>query len=197
MKTRRQQPTLRRDHCASAALHRVVGTVCACLLTMTASAQTAPATPAAVSPGATPAATPAAPVPYQPSLSDMMNIGVQPRHIKLWLAGTQGNWSYAAYELDELRNAFKRVARTTPVYRNLDMAKVTEAFTQEPLAALDAAIKARNLHAFRSAYETLTDRCNACHQGAEHDMVVVKVPNGDAYVDQEFRPVKGSGAHAP
>ena len=194
---RRRRPALPRVQRASAASYRTVGAVCACLLTMTAAAQTAPAAPAAAGPGATPAVTPAAPVPYQPSLSDMMNIGVQPRHIKLWLAGTQGNWNYATYELDELRNAFKRVARTTPVYRNLDMAKVLDTFTQEPLAALDAAIKARNLHAFRSAYETLTERCNACHLGAEHDMVVIKVPNGNAYVDQEFRPGKGSGAHAP
>jgi hypothetical protein len=32
-----------------------------------------------------------------------MTAFVQPRHIKLGLAGSERNWSYAAYELDQLR----------------------------------------------------------------------------------------------
>lgn len=128
------------------------------------------------------------PAPYQPSMSDLMNIGVQPRHIKLWLAGKQQNWTYAIYELDELRNAFARVGRTTPLYRTMDVPALIATFTQPSLSALDTAIKEHDAKAFTTAYRQLTDGCNACHQGMQHEMVVIKVPDANAYVDQEFRP---------
>jgi hypothetical protein len=46
---------------------------------------------------------PAQPPPtYRPGLGDLMTMTVQPRHIKLGLAGREKNWIYAAYELHEL-----------------------------------------------------------------------------------------------
>jgi hypothetical protein len=36
------------------------------------------------------------------ALGDLMTAFVQPRHIKLGLAGKEQNWPYAAYELDQL-----------------------------------------------------------------------------------------------
>ena len=151
------------------------------------------APPAAAAPAVAAAASPA-PVPYGPSFSDLMNIGVQPRHIKLWLAGRTRNWTYAAYELDELRNAFTRVARTVPVYRGLDVAAVFNAFMKQPLDALGSAIEKQDSAAYVAAYRTLTERCNACHQGSEHPMVVVRVPGDGAYPDQDFR---AAGQRAP
>lgn len=156
------------------------------LLALSQSQTPTAATPAPSALTATPT-----PAPYSPSMSDLMNIGVQPRHIKLWLAGKQQNWAYATYELDELRNAFTRVGRTIPVYRTLDIPTITTAFTKSSLDALDAAIKGHDSKAFNTAYRQLTDSCNACHQGAQHDMVVIKVPDTNAYADQEF----GAKAH--
>lgn len=134
--------------------------------------------------------TAAAAVPYLPSMSDLMNIGVQPRHIKLWMAGKEQNWVYAAYELSELRGAFARVGRTTPTYRTLDVPQVIVAYTQASMEALDQAIKAHDAKAFDKAYSELTASCNACHVGAEHSMVVIKVPNSSGFADQEFRAAK-------
>ena len=37
--------------------------------------------------------------PYHPGLGELMTAFVQPRHIKLGLAGNARNWPYAAYEL--------------------------------------------------------------------------------------------------
>src|ERR1700744_99565 len=54
---------------------------------------------------------------YHPSFGDLMTSAVQPRHIKLGIAGKARNWDYAAYEASELRNAFGRIGRTIPVYR--------------------------------------------------------------------------------
>jgi hypothetical protein len=53
----------------------------------------------------------AAPQAYRPGLGDLMTMTVQPRHTKLGLAGQEKNWTYAAYELHELEEAFERAAR--------------------------------------------------------------------------------------
>src|ERR1700687_4124690 len=52
--------------------------------------------------------------PYHPGLGDLMTAFVQPRHIKLGLAGSEQNWPYAAYELAELRESFGDVSRLVP-----------------------------------------------------------------------------------
>src|SRR5215475_6106295 len=57
--------------------------------------------------------------PYRPGLGDLMTMTVQPRHIKLALAGRQKNWTYAAYELHELEEAFDRVTRVWPQWRSV------------------------------------------------------------------------------
>jgi len=132
-------------------------------------------------------AAPAAPVPeYHPSMGDLMTMAIQPRHTKLGVAGRQKNWTYAAYELSELRNAFARVGRTIPSYRSTDTAALIEGMTREPLAALEKAIHDADANRFQAAYANLTAVCNACHRSQDHAMVVIKVPRGEPYPDQEF-----------
>ncbi|MEO6376548.1 MAG: hypothetical protein ABIO37_00880, partial [Caulobacteraceae bacterium] len=77
---------------------------------------------------------------YHPSMADMMTMAVQPRHIKLGLAGRFRNWSYAAFEASELRNAFGRIVRTIPVYSSTDTGEMINPMVKEPLAVLEAAI---------------------------------------------------------
>ena len=124
---------------------------------------------------------------YHPSLGDLMTLGVQPRHIKLGLAGEQKNWGYAAYELSELKNAFARVGRTVPVYRNVDMPGLIGGITSAPLDALDQAVRAKDAGKFASAYAALTSACNACHVSQEHAMIVIRNPTANTYPDQDFR----------
>jgi hypothetical protein len=148
---------------------------------MTATAQTVPTAAASSAPAATP--TPD----YHPSLGDLMTMAIQPRHTKLGLAGQQGNWPYAQYELSELRNAFARVARTIPIYRNIDMSAVIAGLTTEPLTAVERAIKAEDVRQFKTAYAALTTACNACHLSQDHAPVVIRVPATNPYPDQDFR----------
>jgi hypothetical protein len=140
-------------------------------------------------PGATASSAPAVtPTPdYHPSLGDLMTMAIQPRHTKLALAGEEGDWPYALYELSELRNAFARVARTVPIYRNIDMAAVIGALTTEPLQAVERAIKAQDAGQFKTAYAGLTTACNACHLSQDHAPVVIRVPTANPYPDQDFR----------
>ena len=123
------------------------------LLTLSAQASEAPAT--------TGTAPPTVMADYHPSMADLMNIGIQPRHTKLGLAGQYRNWTYAAYELNELRNAFNRVAKTLPVFNSADTAALVASMTQAPLADLDKAIKANDAAQFTTAYRHLTEACNA------------------------------------
>jgi len=125
---------------------------------------------------------------YHPSMGDLMTMSVQPRHIKLGLAGRQRNWAYASYELSELRNAFARIARTIPKYQSMDTADMVTALTKAPLDAIQQAILASDPSQFTSAYAQLTQACNACHKSQNHAPVVIKVPNGSMFPDQDFRP---------
>jgi hypothetical protein len=128
--------------------------------------------------------------PDHPGLGELMTAFVQPRHIKLGLAGTQQNWAYAAYELGELRETFDDVAELVPKHDNLAIPEMIGATMKEPLAALDKAIKDKNVEEFKAGYAQLTAGCNSCHQSANHPMIVIKVPTVSDFPDQEFRPQK-------
>jgi hypothetical protein len=133
---------------------------------------------------------PPAPEPYRPGLGDLMTMTVQPRHIKLLLAGHEQNWPYAKYELKELQEAFDRVARAVPGYKGLPLGGMIDAIAKGPMDELAKAIDAKDEVAFDAGYEKLTQGCNACHQAANVGMVVIKVPSGSSFPDQDFRPVK-------
>src|SRR5262249_57280029 len=78
---------------------------------------------------------------YRPSFGDLMTTAVQPRHIKLGLAGQERNWPYAAYELRELQGAFQRIAHAVPIYRATDMAALIRATTAAPMESATSSIK--------------------------------------------------------
>jgi hypothetical protein len=111
---------------------------------------------------------------------------VQPRHIKLGLAGSERNWPYVAYELDELRETFDDLAEIMPKYRNLSIPMITST-VKKPLAALDRAIKAKDAKQFADAYGQLTASCNDCHRSYGRAMIVIQPPTVAAFPDQDFR----------
>jgi hypothetical protein len=113
---------------------------------------------------------------------------VQPRHIKLGLAGSEQNWPYAAYEFDQLRETFADVAEILPKYRDLSISDMIRSTVKEPLAALDRAIQAKDGNQFTAAYGQLTASCNACHQSYDRAVIVIQPPTVAAFPDQDFRP---------
>ena len=124
-------------------------------------------------------------------MADMMTMAIQPRHTKLGLAGRMRNWSYLAFEASELRNAFARIVRTIPVYSQTDTAEMINPMVKEPIANLEAAIKAKDARAFDAAYEKLTETCNMCHGTQSKGFIVIKAPDASSYPDQDFRPQPG------
>ena len=140
---------------------------------------------------------PAAPQPdYHPSFGDLMTMAVQPRHIKLGLAGKARNWDYAAYEASELRNAFGRIGRTIPAYRKQALPDMFASAILPSMDKLDAAIKAKDGAAFDSAYKEVTASCNNCHGALEHGFVVIREPTSSPYLDQNLTGASGGKGKA-
>jgi len=130
------------------------------------------------------------PATYRPGLGDLMTMTVQPRHLKVGLAGQEQNWPYVRYELHELEESLERVARQWPKWREVDIAGLVIASTKEPMAAVDEAAKAGDVTRFNEAYGRLTAACNACHQSANVAMIVIQAPKGSPFTNQDFRPLR-------
>lgn len=131
--------------------------------------------------------TPTTPPPVQKpfSFGDLMDTLVQPRHVKLALAGKAQNWVLAAYALHQLKDALSYVAAARPRFRNMPVPELMDQMTGEPIQALDQAIKASNAQQFNDAFARLTAGCNACHQTLGQP-VVIKVPDASVFPDQDF-----------
>src|SRR5947209_18957684 len=75
--------------------------------------------------GAAPAAPPAGGglqiLDFKPAMDDLMTMLIQPRHMKLYYAGQQQNWTLAAFELNELGGGLRRIGQTIPKYRNFSV----------------------------------------------------------------------------
>jgi hypothetical protein len=125
---------------------------------------------------------------YRPVTSDLMSAIIQPRHIKLWLAGNALNWAYAEYECRSLQGVFNRMVAAAPDYKKTKLTDMLDTFSKKPFDDLKAAIKAKDEAQFTKAYRELTDGCNSCHQSAGHAMIVIKVPDAAAFPDQDFGP---------
>jgi hypothetical protein len=149
------------------------------------------AAPGEVPPTSAPAARPGGGLvilDFKPAMDDLMTMLVQPRHIKLYYAGREKNWTLAAFQSNELRAALARIGRTIPAYRNIGVDTAVASIFSDRLKAVDAAIKAADPEQFIATYKEMTTACNACHAGMEHPFLVIKVPDAMNYPDQEFRP---------
>ena len=129
----------------------------------------------------------AAQQPHPAAVGDLMTALVQPRHIKLGLAGSEQNWPYAAYKLDQLRETFKDLAEVLPKYRDLSIPDMITSTVKEPLGALGQAIQAQDSNQFTAAYQQLTASCNLCHRAYDRAVIVIQAPTVFTFPDQDFR----------
>jgi len=136
-----------------------------------------------------PRAADAEPAPFNPQMSALMSMLIQPRHAKLGLAGKAENWALAGYMFKELKQGTAVISRAVPRWKGLPVPDLFEAALSQSFAVLDFAIKAGEPHQFAQAYERLTQGCNNCHSTMEHPFVVIKAPEGNgAFPNQEFKP---------
>jgi len=131
----------------------------------------------------------AEPAPFNPQMSALMSMLIQPRHAKIGLAGKDENWPLAGYGLKELKQGFMVISRAVPRWKGLPVPDLFDAAVSQPITLLDFAIKAGEPHQFAEAYARLTAGCNACHATTDHPFVVIKVPdNAAAFPNQDFQP---------
>lgn len=128
----------------------------------------------------------APPGPFNPQMAAMMNMLIQPRHAKLWLAGAAENWPLAGYYLRELRQGFFVTAKAVPRWKGLPVPDLFDASVGQPIQQIDAAIRLKYKKQFDEAFGKLTESCNNCHATTEHGFIVIKVPNASAFPNQEF-----------
>jgi hypothetical protein len=114
---------------------------------------------------------------YLPSISDLMIATIQPRHERLWRAGQDGNWEFAAYELGNLHGALGRIGQAHPSTQNISFPEMIASVTDQPFKELKSAIQSKDAIAFNKAYADLTDACNSCHQALNHGVVEIVVPS--------------------
>lgn len=129
---------------------------------------------------------------FAPGFDDLMTMLVQPRHIKLYYAGSAKNWELAAAESRDLRSSFDRIVKAIPNYEGNDVALSIRDFIVSRIDAVDSAIAGGDSEKFSAAYQELTAGCNECHTYMEHPFLVIKKPGGtgadSAHSDQDFNP---------
>lgn len=124
----------------------------------------------------------AAPMDMVPGLGEIMTLQ-QLRHIKLWFAGSAGNWALADYEIGELNEGFEDVDK-------LLGGGTVDKMVGSPLKDLQKIIDDKNRAAFPTAFDSLSAGCNSCHHALDHAFIVIKRPTSLPYSDQAFGPVK-------
>src|SRR5438477_12022814 len=102
----------------------------------------------------------ATPAPFNPQMSALMHMLIQPRHARLGLAGKAENWPLAAYALKELRQGFAVVAKAVPRWQGRAVPELVEAAVDHPITLIDYAIKLRYAAQANAAYVRLTEGCN-------------------------------------
>jgi len=115
---------------------------------------------------------------YHPELGEQM-LTLQIRHARLWFAGEAQNWTLAAFELQEIKEAFEAVVEQNPehaIFQPQRLADILPAMTKAPVAALRDAIDHGSKAEFEKAYDGLSTACTGCHRTAGNDFLVIQRP---------------------
>ena len=99
------------------------------------------------------------PAAYRHGVGDLMTTTMQPRRIKIAVAGREKNWILAAYEVHELDEAFDRLSIQWPRWQGLGMVL-------------------RPTH----------DGLQCCHRAAKREFVTIREPKENIFPDQDFHP---------
>ena len=124
---------------------------------------------------------------YAPGLGEIMTL-TQMRHAKLYFAGEAANWPLASYETDELEEGFHDAVAFHPTHTDapLALSATLPEMVDAPIAALRAAVAARDKAQFERAFDALTAGCNACHRALQFGFNVVQRPTANAFSNQDF-----------
>jgi hypothetical protein len=115
---------------------------------------------------------------YHPELGEQM-LTLQIRHARLWFAGQAQNWTLAAFELQEIKEAFDAVVEQNAdhaVFQPQRLADILPAMTKAPIMALRDAIDHGSKAEFEKTFDGLSAACTGCHRAAGTDFLVIQRP---------------------
>jgi hypothetical protein len=129
---------------------------------------------------------------YHPELGEQM-LTLQIRHARLWFAGKAQNWTLAAFELQEIKEAFEAVVEQNPehaIFQPQHLADILPAMTKAPVAALRDAIDHSSKAEFEKAYDGLSAACTGCHKAAGNDFLIIQRPTAPILDNLRTAPAK-------
>jgi len=115
---------------------------------------------------------------HHPELGEQM-LTLQIRHARLWFAGQAQNWTLAAFELQEIKEAFDAVIEQNPdhaIFQPQRLADILPAMTKAPILALRDAIDHGSKAEFEKTFDGLSAACTGCHKVAGTDFLVIQRP---------------------
>lgn len=119
---------------------------------------------------------------YKPGFGEFMG-NVQAHHAKLWYAGQNKNWKLANFEMDEIKETFEDIAKYETDRDESQLISMIE----PALDSVTASIQRQDPVQFKDNYTILTNTCNACHQLANFEFNVVKIPDKQTFSNQDFK----------
>jgi hypothetical protein len=128
---------------------------------------------------------------YHPELGEQM-LAIQIRHARLWFAGEAQNWLLAAFEVQEIKEAFDAVVEQNPehaIFQPQRLADILPAMTKAPVQALRDAIDHSSKPEFERAYDGLSAACTGCHRAAGNDFLVIQRPTAPLLDNLRTTPV--------
>ena len=134
---------------------------------------------------------------YRPELGEQM-LTLQIRHARLWFAGEAQNWLLAAFEIQELKEAFDAVVEQNPehpVFLPQRLADILPAMTKAPIKALRDATDHGSKAEFEKAFDSLSAACTGCHHVAGNDFLVIERPRTPLLDNLRVAPLEKAAAH--
>ena len=122
---------------------------------------------------------------YKPGLGEFM-LGIQEHHAKLWFAGINKNWELADFEVHEIGETLddiKQYCTDRPEVKSIGI-------IDPAISSINAAIKQKDLGAFKKGFVDLTTDCNNCHKDNQHGFNVITIPASPPVSNQDFKPIK-------
>jgi len=133
---------------------------------------------------------------YHSELGEQM-LTLQIRHARLWSAGQAQNWTLAAFELQEIKEAFDAVVEQNAdhaIFQPQRLADILPAMTKAPILALRDAIDHGSKAEFEKTFDGLSAACTGCHKVAGTDFLVIQRPTAPLLDNLRTTPIPATNA---
>jgi hypothetical protein len=108
---------------------------------------------------------------YKPGFGESMNL-IHHHFTEIWQAGKDENWKYAAFEINEMKEAVENIEKYQKDREEVSQLIMFDA----PVDSLILSVKNHNQKTFSKNYKKLLHTCNACHLKTKYEFIQIKMP---------------------